>query len=595
MMEKLYNLTSFQHLPSDVIVLILSHLDQHSLCQLAQTSSRLCQLVSNVLYHDIFVSIGCTYPLEVDEDLRKHLIQFEMWKSNWSFIVEEELFALLISSIKRNPTLASKIKRFQMPEINRKRYRDAYNTLSNALKLASTYKSFETEEEKGPHYPRIEGERDTKGLKPVGPIFLSGIEGTCHSNRLRHLTNVDLDLSSSHLESFYCLKSISCDMTSGGLEFLDRLRLCSNVKLEPTTLSLKHVSFLKEADHTYHLDFSSIERKIAVRKLRNLMLEIDCLAEDGNRCQCFSRFLNDIESHASNHRNLPDLESFSLKISAVDDWLHPSEFLAIILTPIRNTISNLVGLEELEINLASLSLKMYSDSGMPPNVLNKLNQKLIEAFFLPFHSEENSSSSEKLKSLKLPDFLTSFVFYKPLFNESLLHTCQCAGCANVLTYISEKLTKDFDELLQDMTPETLYYLVMGIILEHLQAKRQFVPLGAASKPLESFVYEGSQCVIFDALSEEEDVSPDDEMLNLDRIAITYIIHQLRPFVDFLSSVFVELEDLMIHGIAFKRVNNKFESVFDNEMYPITLSEQELGSHKDMGHHSIFGCIDFITP
>lgn len=608
MKEKTHNPISMENLPADVTVLILSHLDQHSLCKLAQTSSHLYHLVTNVLYRDIFVSIGCSYPLEIKNDPRKYLTDSKDWKINWTFIFEEKLFSKLTSSIKRNPALAGKIKRFQMPEINRKRFRDAFDTMSKALKLASTYNSFEAEKEKHSHNVKIDGERDTKGLKPVEPIFLTEIEEIEHSNYLRcissselvtDLTDVDLDLSSAHLDGFYCLKSISCDkMTNGGLEFLDRLRLCSNVKLEPTSFSLKHISSLKDAKPASHLDFASIERKVAVRRLQRLLLEIDCLTDDGNRCQCFSKFLNDIESHAFRHDRLPELKLFSLILSTVDDWLHPSEFLAIVLTPIRNTISNFVGLKELELNLASLSLKMYSDSGMPPHALNKLNQKLIEAFFLPFYYRESSSLAEKLRILKLPDFLTSFIFYKPLFYESLLHTCRCSGCSKLLIYLSANLANVFDEFYQDMTPETLYYLVMGILLEHLQEKRQFLPMNLTSRLLESFLYEGSRSVILDALAGDEDANDpplNSEMTNLDRLVITYIIHQLRPFVDFISNVFVELEDLLIHGIAFKRVNNKLESVFDDEEYPITLLEQQREPQdKEMNQCSTFGSLDFIS-
>lgn len=587
----------------DILVSILSHLDQHSLCKVAQTCSHLYQLVTNVLYSDIFVSIGCSYPLQMKGSPRKCLSNSVSWKSNWTYIFDEELFSMLIASIKRNHTLISKIKRFQMPEINREKFSDAHDTLYSALKLASTYKSFEIEKEKPSHNTRKEGERDTKGLKPVGPADLKDVKNYNYlgymsdSGLATHLADVDLDLSLAHLEGFYCLKSISCDnLTNTGLAFLDRLRLCSNVKLEPTTFSLKHISCIKESNVPSHLEFSSIESKLLMNRLKELFLEIDCLTDDGTRCPCFSKFLNDIERHAIIHDRLPGLHLLSIGLSAVDDWLHPSEFLSMVLTPIRNTISNLVGLEELVLNFASLSLKMYSDSGMPPNSLNELNKKLIEAFFIPFYSKE-SSQNKKLRTLKLPDFLTSFIFYKPLFYESLLHTCQCSGCANLLAYLSANLTSFFNELYQDITPETLYYLVMGIFLEHLQEKRKVLPVNSKSKLLESVLYKGSQSVIFDALAGDEDLRDqplNNEMMELDRLVITYIIHQLRPFVDFISEVFVQLEELLIHGIVYKRVSNKLESVFDSEEYPVTFFENLSPNDRETNHSYPYGSLDFTS-
>ena len=62
-----------------------------------------------------------------------------------------------------------------------------------------------------------------------------------------------------------------------------------------------------------------------------------------------------------------------------------------------------------------------------------------------------------LKTLQLPDFFTSFIYYKPDFMESLLHTCKC--CQLVLN----KLENEFYDKLIDENLETNYYMTIGYI------------------------------------------------------------------------------------------------------------------------------------
>ena len=60
----------------------------------------------------------------------------------------------------------------------------------------------------------------------------------------------------------------------------------------------------------------------------------------------------------------------------------------------------------------------------------------------------------------------------------------------------------------------------------------------------------------------------DEM-NIDNLITTYIIHQLDPIIDYLTIMFVSLDNLMIHGIYYERdlLLNELVPIYDSYDYP----------------------------
>ncbi|OVF07676.1 hypothetical protein A9F13_12g02310 [Clavispora lusitaniae] len=576
-----FNPTSLQHFPPDIIARIVKRLDQSTLCNLAQTCKFLNQFATDELYRNILISVDCTYPLENGADPSKFYAHHVNINRGPTHVFSEDKLRMLISSIKHNRTIGLKIKKIKYPsdEI------PLIQELISAVPKSSQPGRFSI------CHPEDIFERTEDTLSDIkSKSELEDILCLAHPEHLNiNVTEVcNLDLSSKRLEGFYELKSISCDTPNNtGLDILESIRLNSHVKLEPVKLSVKHFSYSESSSS--HLRFDSIESKVDLTKLEKLDLQVDCQSDEENKCACFPKFFNDFERFSVAHDGLPRLNMLRIKLSPSEEWLHPRDFLTTVLVPIRNFIRSFVHLEHFDMNMASQTMKMYSGSGMSPNTLNKLNQRLIEAFFFPSNNKPAIHST--LKTLKLPDFLTSFIFYKPLFHESLLHTCKCLGCANFLSYVKSQVSSFFTDTLDDVTEGTLYYLVIGLILEHLQERRHIFVIDSESRLSGSCLYDGTKDALCKVLFEEHEEIPG-AIKGMEKLVITYLIHQLGPFVDFFFTNFANLEELLIHGIAFKKGTYGIRSVFDDESYPPDLTTDNGGggvSHCD----STFGSLDIL--
>lgn len=75
-------------------------------------------------------------------------------------------------------------------------------------------------------------------------------------------------------------------------------------------------------------------------------------------------------------------------------------------------------------------------------------------------------------------------------------------------------------------------------------------------------------------SEPADRFPPSEDL-FDEMVTTYILHQTRPVVAYVSGMLPELEKLNLHGIYFQKGNGGFFSVFDKEKFPDFIFEKDL--------------------
>lgn len=74
----------------------------------------------------------------------------------------------------------------------------------------------------------------------------------------------------------------------------------------------------------------------------------------------------------------------------------------------------------------------------------------------------------------------------------------------------------------------------------------------------------------------------------DDLVTTYILHQVRPVVEFLAAVFPNLDHLMVHGLHFEKRGSCFSSVFDPDSYP------ELGNTDTVDCGGTFGHFGLST-
>ncbi|KAL6454432.1 hypothetical protein SBY92_003897 [Candida maltosa Xu316] len=329
------------------------------------------------------------------------------------------------------------------------------------------------------------------------------------------------------------------------------------------------------------LNFDIIESKIDLTYLTHLYLKVDCNEHRDNMCNCYEIFFKKFADFATQHDGLPNLINFEVESYPNMEWLRPHQQMENILTPLGSFIKTLSNLSRLTIDFSTPGFKMFDNSlGLSNYLLNKLNEHLMEAFFLNFFiNSDKSPLLKKLTTLQLPDFFTSFVYYKPDFLESLLHTCKCWGCQRVL----DVLEADFFDKLIDETVDTTYYMSIGYILGKLQADREVcIPIKEKTFNYGKYpVNKGQPHTLhsnFHTTKEEggrgcnchveKDPLGISEM-NIDNLITTYIVHQLAPIIEYLTIMFVNLDNLMIHGIYYERNKelNQLVPIYDSSEYP----------------------------
>lgn len=392
-------------------------------------------------------------------------------------------------------------------------------------------------------------------------------------------------------------------------------------------------SYIKSIDK--NLDFMTISAKIDLNYLSQLFLKIDCFIDSRNEshgdngCNCFPKFFQDLTNYLVTHSGLPNLQIFELELFPNLEWLRPHQILEGILTPLGTFIKTLSSLTKLSIDFSTLGFKMFDNGmGMSSELLNKLNERLMQAFFLCFFStitqstEAQSSNYQtesylgvvisNLRTLQLPDFLTSFIYYKPDFYESFLHTCKCRGCYKVLRMLQEQFypLNEEDNESDDNEVETgdgdnegkldlqsSYYLLIGFILGKLQADREVcIPIKKSASNYRQYpIYKGQLHTLHHQFHLNDNCKcstrPEDDPsgtspLNIDNLVTTYIIHQLRPIVKYLSKIFQKLDNLMIHGIYYEMSpEGIMKPIFDDEAYPFGFERFQVDPIPDLP----FGC------
>lgn len=447
-----------------------------------------------------------------------------------------------------------------------------------------------------------------------------------------------IDLNSPPFKLFNSLFTLTCSTNNQfGLEILSKLKLINpdaKLKLKGLTVFHCHKENLLTDDNNLHneilshasrstvtdstnvdfndvsnsnaddvsqymqtlvnqLDFKIIDDKVDLKCLSNLYLKIDCNEHRNNTCHCFPNFFKDLTTYAYGNDGLMNLGSFELELFPNLEWLRPHQLLENILTPLGNFIKSLGNLTRLTIDFSTPGFKMFDNSmGMDSLILNKLSERLMEAFFLCFLSTNGTRTVMNLRTLQLPDFLTSFIYYKPDFYESLLHTCKCWGCQLVLDRLKElfyPLSDDEDEEDEDeglnatrnheMDLQSTYYILIGFILGKLQADREVcVPIKQRTFNYRNYpIYKGQPHTLHNHFHKhytkksckcqvESDPEGHDEM-NIDNLVTTYVIHQLKPITSYLSMIFFKLENLMIHGIYYEFVGDELVPIYDQHEYP----------------------------
>lgn len=490
-----------------------------------------------------------------------------------------------------------------------------------------------------------------------------------------------LDLFSEHFAYVYQVPSLEFATVKGfGLDVIRCLQ-CGPVKLEPTQLTLGHrhqaeddesdsitnsidsIAPAKLDGEWHRLDFRVLEDKILLSRLTSLNLRVSCdehnaeVMEDG--CSCFVDFLADWRSYLSANSGLPNLQELELSVPPAREWARPHDFLNAIIIPASDFIKTLTGLRKLSFGLNTQSYKMYEQTGMSPDLLNRVNTRLIEAFFLSL-----GGAMSTLEHLELPDFLMAFFFYKPQFMELLLHTCQCSGCSMVLQELDVDLIPvdeeaeedvegseshlnnnedvneygrnenelnlnenelidierievenenenenedeerevqdqneaeiehqdededDYDEIDPDADFDLLalgaFYVMIGIVLEKLLSTRTVLaPLNRKAGLSECAIYRGPPNV----LKRIHLLFGKTNSLDLDALACTYILHQLRPALRFLAKHFPKLSLVMVHGLYYEKKEGEFHNIFDSDDYPELLYQRgHIASAEKYGHY-----------
>lgn len=636
-------------LPLNVMAEIFQYVDQFDLVNLLLTCTAFYGPAIERLYKRVTVILDAEFPVRYGGDKRLFIKENGIKYMDSSLIISIDNLLKFINVLHVNPYLIQKIKFFVFdkcyPDNLLKENKDLSFIQSELIEffgknshemnfLHITFVDFVSGIEKLTKFLSNENIRNKifklfvtsyKDLYlPIVPQGLTNLFLMLDENEL--MTIDHFDLLEPPYDVFSSLFTLTCSTNSQlGLEILRKIKLVnendedSKLKLKGLTVfhchnesissdvndvfnsvnhnhdnSIEYQNYIQNMEKS--LQFNAISSKIDLTYLTHLYLKIDCIERRSYNCDCFSKFFKDLAIYLTSKNGLPKLISFELELFPNLEWLRPHQILENILTPLGGFVKSLSSLSRLTIDFSTPGFKMFDSSmGMTSMVLNKLNERLMEAFFLCFFTSNHLRTISNLKTLQLPDFLTSFIYYKPAFYESLLHTCQCWGCALVL----EKLNDLFfplneDEEILEMSDESAYYILIGFILGKLQADREVcIPIKQTTFNYKNYpIYKGQPRTLHnhfhradtECKCDLEDDPNRDSNLNIDDLVTTYIIHQLKPIILYLSMIFFKLDNLMIHGIYYEldQEAHRLKPIFDNEEYPpefLKEMEDEIASGK----------------
>lgn len=634
-------------LPTSVILEIFQHVDQFDLVNLLVVCKKFYSLAIERLYKRVTVILNPEFPRRFNDDRKAFIRETGIKYMDSSLIFSLKSLKRFSETIQNNEKLLNKIKFFIFDKCN--------PTISDTVPLNYIQNDFmecfgeKSHEIQFLHITFIDFEEGVIRLSlflsrpnvrnkvfklfatnlliiydPVVPQSLTNLFLMLEDGELE-CTDV-IDLASPQFQCFNSLFTLTCSTLNHlGLEILSKIKLASpNEKLNLKGLTIFHchkeglvdVAIAPPFNDRYYsahdsyrsyfekldkrLDFKRINDKVNIAHLSHLYLKVDCNEHRNNNCNCFSQFFNDLTKYSLENNGLPNLKSFELELFPNLEWLRPHDILENNLTPLSTFLTSLTSLTSLTIDLSTPGFKMFDNSmGMTTLILNRLNERLMEAFFLRFFTSPYNTTRLKLKTLQLPDFLTSFVYYKPFFYESFLHTCTCWGCQILLDKLHDEFypLRDNDELEEEgeVDLQSAYYILVGFILGKLQADRELcVPIKPKTLDIRNYsLYKGSAHILHDQFHTnkcnckiDEDLLGKDPM-NIDNLVTTYIVHQLRPIVSFLTQFFTNLDTLMIHGIYYERQElGIMVPIFDEDQYPqehlnIRASEIRSGKKPDV--------------
>ncbi|RLV95494.1 hypothetical protein JA1_000985 [Spathaspora sp. JA1] len=607
---------------------ILQYLDQFDLVNLSLTCSALYLPVMKKLYKRVTVVLDAELPLAYGSDHRRYISENGMTYMDSALIFSFDNLVKFIDSIESNHDLVQLVRYFVFDKC----HQDEQET--SLSQIQSNILEFFARKSQNLNFFHISFVEYLSGIKQLTDflqhenirqnmfkLVVTSLDELCKPNIPKCLTNLFLmmnelelkepfDLSMYPYDVFNSLFTLTCSTSKHlGLEVLRNLKLCSpsmKLKLKGLTVFHRHKEItniidddgeeeeinedldakLQEIDKK--LSFKIIESKIDLRYLSHLYLKVDCNEHRHNLCNCYERFFNDFADFSIENDGLPNLINFEVESFPNLDWLRPHQQLENILTPLGGFIKTLGNLSRLTIDFSTPGFKMFDNNlGLSTMLLNKLNEHLMEAFFLCFFTVDNNNSSKSpllsnLRTLQLPDFFTSFIYYKPDFMESLLHTCKCWGCQLVLSKLKDEFFDENDESGLDI--ESTYYMLIGYILGKLQADREVcIPIKEKSFNYSKYpIHKGQPHTLHQGFHSPFpchcDLKQDPlgvSKMNIDNLVTTYVVHQLTPIIEYLSVLFVRLDNLMIHGIYYERKNNELIPNFDEQEYPAEFLELKI--------------------
>lgn len=633
-------------LPMNIILEIFQHVDQFDLVNLLTLCSSFYPLAIERLYKRVTVVLNADFPTRYKNDHKLFIQENGIKFMDSSLILSVTNLLKLMKILKNNPKLIPRIKffvfdkchadlvdtRFDLSTIQTQIIEFFGKNSSELNFLHITFVDFLNGVEKLTKFLLNENIRNR-----IFKLFVTNVEQFYNPIKPQGLTNLFLmlnefdlmelehiDLSKSQFDSFYSLFTLTCSTNNQlGFEVLNKLKLLNEdtkLKLKGLTLFHCHKEDFIDDDHdifnnfnnsTFRnneqflnyvdemnkkLNFDLLHEKIDLKFLTHLYLKIDCNEHRNNNCHCFPNFFKKLSQFATENDGLPQLKSFELELFPNLEWLRPHQLLESILTPLGTFIKTLSQLTRLTIDFSTPGFKMFDNSmGMSSFILNKLNERLMEAFFLCFFSSNKSRTIMNLKTLQLPDFLTSFIYYKPDFYQSLLHSCRCWGCQLVLEKLKtlfyplsddDESDEENDIRDEEMDLQSTYYILIGFILGKLQADREVcIPIKQKTFNYKNYpIYKGQPHTLHNHFHrnyhnckcEVDNDVHGKSRFNIDNLATTYIVHQLRPIIKYLSSIFYKLDNLMVHGIYYEFDKEKGElfPIFDDDEYPQSLLNEK---------------------
>ncbi|CAH2352012.1 hypothetical protein CLIB1423_05S03642 [[Candida] railenensis] len=688
----IHNSPSLSCLPDTVVECIFQYVDQFDLIHFSQVSQRFHSIANKRLYKRVTVILNAEYPTRYEGDSKFYIRENGIKHMDSALILNYSNLIKFNQTLMEKPELTDNIKFFVFDKCSTLKGNVPTSDgvlCSKALnQLHSDLIDFFGTHSKSLNFLHITFIDFVNGLEKLNKflqngnirnklfkLFINSLPELYTPKLPMGITNLFLMLDELELsmtpqidigcdqpyEIFNSLQTLTFSTTDHlGLEIIRKFKLRYGEKLKLKGLTIFHchkeadastleeTEFQSSIDHENqarndyihsidkHITFQTISEKIDITCLNQFYLKIDCFSDRNNvGCNCFPTFFQDLSDFSIQNGGLPNLESFELELFPNLEWLRPHQMLESILGPLGTFIKTLSSLSRLSIDFSTLGFKMFDNGiGLSSVLLNKLNERLMQAFFLCFFSTVAGSTShddnpqsqaisqsqstvvQNLKSLQLPDFLTSFIYYKPDFYESFLHTCQCSGCAGVLKLLEnqfyplhEENEDDEDDDDEDgesaLDLQSTYYLLIGFILGKLQADREVcIPIKKNTSNYRYYpIYKGQshtlhhqfhkhvhggdadedcECKCFHTASTPVNDPTGSSPLNIDNLATTYIIHQLRPIVEYLTKIFVELDSLMIHGIYYEKCEDgTMKSVFDADEYPTEIKEMPIENNESI--------------